>query len=110
MASPFPLSKRFADARPGCKTQKIAPTLRQEGSRSRLGVLSPKKKLEHFKTSIVGLVKCCLQCGLPVMFAHFVEEVLSKTFLLATRAPHVSIVFDKVRVHNYYLNLHALNS
>ncbi|GFN83764.1 hypothetical protein PoB_001027000 [Plakobranchus ocellatus] len=29
MATPFPLSNRATDVRPGCKTQKIAPTLRE---------------------------------------------------------------------------------
>ncbi|GFO49589.1 hypothetical protein PoB_007609400 [Plakobranchus ocellatus] len=29
MAPPFPLSDRATDVRPGCKTQRIAPTLRQ---------------------------------------------------------------------------------
>ncbi|GFO03730.1 hypothetical protein PoB_003023500 [Plakobranchus ocellatus] len=29
MASPFALSNRAADVRPGCKTRRIAPTLRQ---------------------------------------------------------------------------------
>ncbi|GFO32103.1 hypothetical protein PoB_005860800 [Plakobranchus ocellatus] len=36
----FPLTNRATDVRPGCKTQRIAPTLRQDESRSRLGVLS----------------------------------------------------------------------
>ncbi|GFO28647.1 hypothetical protein PoB_005515200 [Plakobranchus ocellatus] len=35
---------RATDVRPGCKTQRIAPTLLQDGSRSRLGVLPPKKQ------------------------------------------------------------------
>ncbi|GFO25022.1 hypothetical protein PoB_005152700 [Plakobranchus ocellatus] len=34
---------RTADVRRGCKTQRIAPTLRQDESRSQLGVLSPKE-------------------------------------------------------------------
>ncbi|GFN99746.1 hypothetical protein PoB_002625200 [Plakobranchus ocellatus] len=29
MTPPFPLPNRAADVRPGCKTQRIAPTLRQ---------------------------------------------------------------------------------
>ncbi|GFN76330.1 hypothetical protein PoB_000283600 [Plakobranchus ocellatus] len=32
-------SRRATDVRPGCKTQRIAPTLRQDASRSRLNVL-----------------------------------------------------------------------
>ncbi|GFO20259.1 hypothetical protein PoB_004676400 [Plakobranchus ocellatus] len=43
MAAPFPLSNRATDLRPGCKTQMIAPMLRLDGSRSRLGVLSSKE-------------------------------------------------------------------
>ncbi|GFO45453.1 hypothetical protein PoB_007195800 [Plakobranchus ocellatus] len=38
MAPSFPLSNRTTDVRPGCKTQKIAPTLRQDRSRCRLSV------------------------------------------------------------------------
>ncbi|GFO45680.1 hypothetical protein PoB_007218500 [Plakobranchus ocellatus] len=41
----IPLSNRAADVRLGCKTQRIAPPLRQDGSRSRLDVLSPKETL-----------------------------------------------------------------
>ncbi|GFO40979.1 beta-1,3-galactosyltransferase 1-like [Plakobranchus ocellatus] len=43
MASSSPSSNRVADIRPGFKTQKKAPTLRQDGSRSGIGVLSPKE-------------------------------------------------------------------
>ncbi|GFO48680.1 hypothetical protein PoB_007518500 [Plakobranchus ocellatus] len=63
MVAPFPLSNRATDVRPGCKTQRIAPTLRQDGSGSRLGVLS-LKELEFFQTCIVGHLNCCLQYGL----------------------------------------------
>ncbi|GFO05456.1 hypothetical protein PoB_003196100 [Plakobranchus ocellatus] len=35
--------KRAADVRPGCKTQRIAPTLRQDGSHSRPRVRSLKE-------------------------------------------------------------------
>ncbi|GFN95474.1 hypothetical protein PoB_002198000 [Plakobranchus ocellatus] len=34
LASHFLLSKRATDLRPGCKTQRIAPTLRQDESRN----------------------------------------------------------------------------
>ncbi|GFO39738.1 hypothetical protein PoB_006624300 [Plakobranchus ocellatus] len=34
MAPHFPFSNKAADVRPGCKTQRIAPTLRQDESRS----------------------------------------------------------------------------
>ncbi|GFO28629.1 hypothetical protein PoB_005513400 [Plakobranchus ocellatus] len=43
MASPFRLSNRATDVRPCCKTQRIAQMLRQDESRSRLGVLLSKK-------------------------------------------------------------------
>ncbi|GFO39095.1 histone-lysine N-methyltransferase SETMAR [Plakobranchus ocellatus] len=37
MARPFPLSSRTTDVRPGCKPQRIAPTLRKDESLIRLG-------------------------------------------------------------------------
>ncbi|GFO13752.1 hypothetical protein PoB_004025700 [Plakobranchus ocellatus] len=58
-APPFPLSDRAADVRPGCKTQRIAPTLRQVADLMCVGT----KEREYFKTCIVGHVNCCLQCG-----------------------------------------------
>ncbi|GFO41355.1 hypothetical protein PoB_006786000 [Plakobranchus ocellatus] len=39
MAPPFLLSNRATDVRPSCKTQRIAPTFRQDESRSRFGAL-----------------------------------------------------------------------
>ncbi|GFO42616.1 hypothetical protein PoB_006912100 [Plakobranchus ocellatus] len=59
VAAPFPLSDRASDVRPGCKTQRIAPTLRQVADL----VCARKKEREYFKTCIVGHVNCCLQCG-----------------------------------------------
>ncbi|GFO08590.1 hypothetical protein PoB_003509500 [Plakobranchus ocellatus] len=59
MAPPFPLSNRATDVRPGCKTQRIAPTLRQEAGL----VCALIKERKYFKTFIVGHVICCLQCG-----------------------------------------------
>ncbi|GFO07405.1 hypothetical protein PoB_003391000 [Plakobranchus ocellatus] len=44
MTSPFLLSNRATDARPGCKTRRIALMLRQDESLSRLGVLSHHRK------------------------------------------------------------------
>ncbi|GFO42055.1 hypothetical protein PoB_006856000 [Plakobranchus ocellatus] len=58
-APPFPLTDRAADVRPGCKTQRIAPTLRQVADLMCAGA----KEREYFKTCIVGHVNCCLQCG-----------------------------------------------
>ncbi|GFO30779.1 hypothetical protein PoB_005728400 [Plakobranchus ocellatus] len=58
MAPPFPLSNRAADVRPGCKTQRIAPTFRQIANLLCVRI----KKREYFKTCIVGHVNCCLQC------------------------------------------------
>ncbi|GFO49171.1 hypothetical protein PoB_007567600 [Plakobranchus ocellatus] len=43
MASPFPLSDRATDVRPGCKTQRIAPTLRQVADL----VCAPTKETEY---------------------------------------------------------------
>ncbi|GFO38509.1 hypothetical protein PoB_006501400 [Plakobranchus ocellatus] len=59
MAPPFPLSNRATDARPGCKTQRIVPTLRQVADL----VCARTKEREYFETCIVGHVNCCLQCG-----------------------------------------------
>ncbi|GFN79926.1 hypothetical protein PoB_000643200 [Plakobranchus ocellatus] len=59
MAPPFPLSDRATDVRPGCKTQRIAPTLRQIADL----VCARTKEREYLKTCIVGHVNCCLQCG-----------------------------------------------
>ncbi|GFO28697.1 E3 ubiquitin-protein ligase mind-bomb [Plakobranchus ocellatus] len=59
MAAPFPLSDRASDVRPGCKTQRIAPTLRQVADLVCVRI----KEREYFKTCIVGHVNCCLQCA-----------------------------------------------
>ncbi|GFO44665.1 hypothetical protein PoB_007117000 [Plakobranchus ocellatus] len=59
MAAPFPLSDRASDVRSGCKTQKIAPTLRQVADL----MCARIKEKEYFKTCIVGHVNCCLQCA-----------------------------------------------
>ncbi|GFO01468.1 hypothetical protein PoB_002797300 [Plakobranchus ocellatus] len=59
MAAPFPLSDRASDVRPGCKTQRIAPTLRQVADL----MCARIKEREYFKTCIVGYVNCCLQCA-----------------------------------------------
>ncbi|GFN80730.1 hypothetical protein PoB_000723600 [Plakobranchus ocellatus] len=64
MAPHFPLSNKGADVRPGCKTQRIAPTLRQDGSRSRLGVLSPKE------TRILQNMYCWPREMLPPVLAR----------------------------------------
>ncbi|GFO19745.1 hypothetical protein PoB_004625000 [Plakobranchus ocellatus] len=59
MAAPFPLSDRASDVRPGCKTQRIAPTLRQVADL----MCARIKEREYFKTFIVGHMNYCLQCG-----------------------------------------------
>ncbi|GFO22253.1 hypothetical protein PoB_004875800 [Plakobranchus ocellatus] len=64
MAPPFPLSNRATDVRPGCKTEKIAPTLRQAAD----------LVCARTKTCIVGHVNCCLQCG-PTLTATSVLQV-----------------------------------
>ncbi|GFO33101.1 hypothetical protein PoB_005960600 [Plakobranchus ocellatus] len=43
MAPHFSLSNGTADVRPGCKTQRIAPTLQHDESHSRLAVLSHQR-------------------------------------------------------------------
>ncbi|GFO35079.1 hypothetical protein PoB_006158400 [Plakobranchus ocellatus] len=70
MAAPFPLSDRATDVRPGCKTHRIAPTLRQVAYL----VCARTKEREYFKTCIVGHVNCCLQCG-PTLTATSVLQV-----------------------------------
>ncbi|GFO21543.1 hypothetical protein PoB_004804800 [Plakobranchus ocellatus] len=50
MAAPFPLSDRASDVRPVCKTQRIAPTLRQVADL----MCARTKEKEYFKTCIVG--------------------------------------------------------
>ncbi|GFO13148.1 hypothetical protein PoB_003965300 [Plakobranchus ocellatus] len=59
MAALYPLSDRASDVRPGCKTQRIAPTLRQVAD----FMCARMKEREYFKTFIVGHVNCCLQCA-----------------------------------------------
>ncbi|GFO20678.1 hypothetical protein PoB_004718300 [Plakobranchus ocellatus] len=58
MAALFPLSNRATDVRPGCKTQRIAQTLRQVADL----MCARIKERDYFKTCIVGHVNCCLQC------------------------------------------------
>ncbi|GFN80899.1 hypothetical protein PoB_000740500 [Plakobranchus ocellatus] len=70
MAPPFPLSDRTTDIRPGCKTQRIAPTVRQVADL----VCARTKERENFKTCIVGHVNCCLQCG-PTLTATSILQV-----------------------------------
>ncbi|GFO06713.1 hypothetical protein PoB_003321800 [Plakobranchus ocellatus] len=69
-APPFPLSNRDTDVRPGCKTRRIAPTLRQVADL----VCARTKEREYFKTYIVGHLNCCLQCG-PTLTATSVHLV-----------------------------------
>ncbi|GFO24766.1 hypothetical protein PoB_005127100 [Plakobranchus ocellatus] len=59
MALPFPLSNRATGVRPDCKTQRIAPTLRQVADL----MCAHTKEREYYKTCIVGHVNCCLQFG-----------------------------------------------
>ncbi|GFO33071.1 hypothetical protein PoB_005957600 [Plakobranchus ocellatus] len=66
MAAPFPLSDRASDVRPGCKTQRIVPTLRQVADL----MCARIKEREYFKTCIVGHVNCCLQCAPTLALRH----------------------------------------
>ncbi|GFN88628.1 hypothetical protein PoB_001513400 [Plakobranchus ocellatus] len=55
----WPTVARASDVRPGCKTQRIAPKLRQVAHL----MCARIKEREYFKTCIVGHVNCCLQCA-----------------------------------------------
>ncbi|GFO15350.1 hypothetical protein PoB_004185500 [Plakobranchus ocellatus] len=66
MTSPFPLSARATYVRPGCKTERIAPTLRQVADL----VCARTKEREYFKTCIVGHVNCCLQRAPTLSMTH----------------------------------------
>ncbi|GFO09472.1 hypothetical protein PoB_003597700 [Plakobranchus ocellatus] len=79
MAPPFPLSNRATEVRPDCKTQRIAPTLRQVADL----VCACTKEREYFKTCIVGDMNCCLQCEPTLTATHSPSrqllQVASKT-------------------------------
>ncbi|GFN78133.1 hypothetical protein PoB_000463900 [Plakobranchus ocellatus] len=85
MAPPFPLSNRASDVRPGCKTQRIAPTLRQVADL----VCAPTKEREYFKTCIVGHVNCCFQCG-PTLntIRNVLDKVEKPNLLIASQAKY----------------------
>ncbi|GFO42198.1 hypothetical protein PoB_006870300 [Plakobranchus ocellatus] len=72
MAAPFPLSDRASDVRPGCKTQRIAPTLRQVADL----MCARIKEREYFKTCIVGHVNCCLQCAPTLTLLKTITSVI----------------------------------
>ncbi|GFN89092.1 hypothetical protein PoB_001559800 [Plakobranchus ocellatus] len=78
MVLPFPLSNRATDVRSGCKTQRIAPTLRQVAD----SVCAGTKERENFKTSIVGHVNCCLQCGPTLRIIVKMEVVVMRVMLM----------------------------
>ncbi|GFO02514.1 hypothetical protein PoB_002901900 [Plakobranchus ocellatus] len=65
MAAPFSLSSRAPEVSPGCKAKRVDPTLRQNESRSRLGVRSQQRNHSVSKhVYIVGHENCCLQRGI----------------------------------------------
>ncbi|GFN88445.1 hypothetical protein PoB_001495100 [Plakobranchus ocellatus] len=72
--APFPLSNRATDVRPGCKTQRITPTLRQVADL----VCARIKEREYFKTCIVGHVNCCLQCGPTLKLRYLCPELMCR--------------------------------
>ncbi|GFO01389.1 hypothetical protein PoB_002789400 [Plakobranchus ocellatus] len=86
MEAPFPLSEGASDVRPGCKTQRIAPTLRQVAD----FMCARIKEREYFKTCIVGHVNCCLQCGptLTVLYptTSWPDNLRNKTGLVVRAA------------------------
>ncbi|GFN77167.1 hypothetical protein PoB_000367300 [Plakobranchus ocellatus] len=53
MAVPFPLSDRASDVRPGCKTQRTAPTLRQVAD-----LMCSRLVTAHTGGSSLGLQRC----------------------------------------------------
>ncbi|GFO15446.1 hypothetical protein PoB_004195100 [Plakobranchus ocellatus] len=83
MAAPFPLSDRASDVRPGCKTQRIAPTLREVANL----MCARIKEREYFKTCIVGHVNCCLHCA-PTLIA-FPNMLVVAPLEAQTAAPSV---------------------
>ncbi|GFO45745.1 hypothetical protein PoB_007225000 [Plakobranchus ocellatus] len=80
IAPPFPFSNRATDVTPGCKTQRIAPTLRQVADL----MCARTKEREYFKTCIVGHVNCCLQCG-PRLTVRYPPTSKRRPTLEATR-------------------------
>ncbi|GFO41095.1 hypothetical protein PoB_006760000 [Plakobranchus ocellatus] len=66
---PFPFSNRATDVRPGCKTQRIAPTLRQVADL----LCARTKERDYLKTCIVGDVNSCLQCG-PTLTRRLLQD------------------------------------
>ncbi|GFO34698.1 hypothetical protein PoB_006120300 [Plakobranchus ocellatus] len=74
MAAPFPLSVRASDVRPGCKTQRIAPTIRQVADL----LCAHMREREYFKTCIVGHVNCCLQCA-PTLMVRYCCTIATRT-------------------------------
>ncbi|GFN82881.1 hypothetical protein PoB_000938700 [Plakobranchus ocellatus] len=85
MAPLFPLSNRATDVRPGCKAQKIAPTLGQVADL----VCARMKEREYFKT-FIGHVNCCLQCGPPLTVLYpttgWPDNLCNKTGLVVRAA------------------------
>ncbi|GFO47772.1 hypothetical protein PoB_007427700 [Plakobranchus ocellatus] len=88
MEAPFPLSDRVSDVRPGCKTQRIAPTLRQVAD-----VMCARiTEREYFKTCIVGHVNCCLQCA-PTLILHFTKSIQHNTAIVS---PLIQKVYNPI--------------
>ncbi|GFN80799.1 hypothetical protein PoB_000730500 [Plakobranchus ocellatus] len=98
MAPPFPLSNKATDVRPGCKTQRIASTLRQVANL----VCARIKEREYFKTCIVGHVNCCLQCGLTLTATSVLQVSHGKSRRLQcgptlTATSFLQVSHDKLR-------------
>ncbi|GFN80798.1 hypothetical protein PoB_000730400 [Plakobranchus ocellatus] len=94
-AHPFPLSDRATDVRPGCKTQRIAPTLRQVADL----VCTRTKEKEYFKTCIVGHVNCCLQCR-PTL-----KHTLKRWQTVSDRLFRIGCLDLQLTWHNYQIQI-----
>ncbi|GFO22937.1 hypothetical protein PoB_004944200 [Plakobranchus ocellatus] len=95
MAPPFPLSNRATDVIPGCKIQRIAPTLRQVADL----MCARTKEREYFKTCIVGHVNCCLQCG-PTLNSR--QDGLMSQLLCSTQL-HVGLIICVPRLALWFV-------
>ncbi|GFO42036.1 hypothetical protein PoB_006854100 [Plakobranchus ocellatus] len=107
MAHPFPLSNRATDVRPGCKTQRIAPTLRQVADL----VCTRTKEREYFKTCTVGHVNCCPQCGLTLTMLYPTRSkpntLRNKTGLMIREATVSRIMRGHLTATHFVLSIRA---
>ncbi|GFN79493.1 hypothetical protein PoB_000599900 [Plakobranchus ocellatus] len=79
MAAPFPLSDRASDVRPGCKTQRVAPTS------SRLDVRS------HQRKRVFHNMYCWTRELLPPVFAYAYRYLYNRAQLQRDLARNVTL-------------------